>query len=109
MAPECFSLKKSENPRTVDVFAFGIMMWQCFSLKNPYSDVYSIDSYQNVVKLQEKISLSNLRPNLDLLENCSDEYIDLMKQCWNGDARERPQDFNTIIKRLIQIKETMVE
>jgi len=80
MAPEV-ALRRPYN-HTVDVFSFGILLWQICSLDQPF------EGY-DVAKHSELVVHGNDRPKLDT-KNWSGELCTLLSQCWSPNIRERP-------------------
>jgi serine/threonine protein kinase len=80
MAPEV-ALRRPYN-HTVDVFSFGILLWQICSLDQPF------EKY-DVAKHSELVVHGGDRPKLDA-KNWSVELCTLLSQCWSVNIRERP-------------------
>lgn len=94
MAPEVIS--DSPYSESCDVYSFGIIMWELFFEKTPFSEY-------NVLILPGKI-LNGLRPTIpNLLQTSFEEYFNLMQDCWAQDPTKRPK-FKTVLKRLKMIQ-----
>ncbi|XP_062510364.1 uncharacterized protein LOC134186411 isoform X2 [Corticium candelabrum] len=94
-APETFFEKK--YGASVDVYSFGIVMWEIMSQKVPYDDCRTSYMYQ----LAELVRQGQ-RPSLH--DNEPADYISLMKRCWDGNPQKRPM-FGEILTRLDLLQE----
>ena len=107
MAPEVMSNYYGQNAEYgggVDVYAYGIVLWELVGHKQPWHDISDVlkkevhssnltDSIFTAVK-------SGIRPRIDksMLETMqSTEYFDLMRQCWDTEPSKRPE-FSKIVK-----------
>lgn len=69
-----------------DIYSFGILLWEIFSLKVPFAD-YSLNSSQLIYKIANE----KLRPNLNLLETQTPLWIkEIILRCWDDDVFSRP-------------------
>lgn len=85
VAPEVF--RGEPYSSSVDVYAFGIVLWELFCFKKPYEN-------QDAVNLPYLVALDHLRP--PLLQHIPPHLATLMANCWNPDASVRPH-FDTIV------------
>ena len=80
--------------QSIDVYSFGILLWQLLSGKIPFYDL------KNDIKNQ---ILQGYRPSIgDLPSNIAEEHeeiVELMKACWDANPRGRPS-FGEIISIL---------
>jgi serine/threonine protein kinase len=87
MAPEVFS--STEYDERVDVFSFGIMMYEVLTRTVPYEDKWALD-----VPASARIGLHIIqghRPNTQLVNpSCLPKTVELMSECWAGDPSTRP-------------------
>ena len=108
LAKDCYEkdvyVKKSDTPLPIkwmsieslrdnifttksDVWSFGILLWELFTLAgNPYPGV-QIDA-EFYIKLRNGYRM--LKP-----EYCCDEIYSIMLNCWNNEPEKRP-DFNQL-------------
>ena len=91
MATECFYGKFSAK---TDVWAFGITMWEIFTLakEQPYNHLLDQEVVEDAIK----------GPNRTLLKQpaeCPQDIFDVMKACWLHDAGQRPT-FDELYKML---------
>ena len=81
MAPECFNGIFSEKS---DVWAFGVTMWELFSLakKPPYPHLSDEEVIHNALKREHRQSPS--QPTA-----CPDHVYETMEKCWTADMTQR--------------------
>ena len=81
MATECFSGKFSEKS---DVWAFGVTMWELFTLakKLPYPHLSDEEVIHNALKREHRQFPS--QPTA-----CPDHVYEIMEQCWTVDMTQR--------------------
>lgn len=84
MAPELMHTSSEYGP-AVDVYSFGIVMWECLELTVPWREFHETSMIFEVV-------LSGRRPGISQssVENAPQKYIELMKQCLDHDPKKRP-------------------
>ncbi|GLC33198.1 hypothetical protein PLESTM_000035000 [Pleodorina starrii] len=80
MAPESF-VEGEPVDSSADVYAFGILMWELISGKQPYHD-------RNLKQLPHEVVNKGLRPTFP--PNTPDVYKSLAKSCWSPLPRNRP-------------------
>ncbi|TYI70628.1 hypothetical protein E1A91_D08G234800v1 [Gossypium mustelinum] len=90
MAPELLNGSSTKVSEKVDVFSFGISMWEILTGEEPYADMHCGAIIGGIVK-------NTLRPPIP--EHCDPEWRKLMEQCWSPDPESRPS-FTEITKRL---------
>uniref|UniRef100_A0A7N1A2F3 Protein kinase domain-containing protein n=1 Tax=Kalanchoe fedtschenkoi TaxID=63787 RepID=A0A7N1A2F3_KALFE len=90
MAPELLNGSSSKVSEKVDVFSFGIALWEILTGEEPYSDMHCGAIIGGIVK-------NTLRPPIP--QRCDSEWKKLMEQCWSPDPEERPS-FTEITNRL---------
>ena len=83
MAPECMLGEKYNHK--VDVYSFGILLWEIFALKIPFKGFNRYDYIEKVCK-------KNLRPGR---VECPSLTKSIMKECWLRNPSERP-DFDRV-------------
>ena len=85
MAPEMMQAQTKIGP-SVDIYSFGVVMWEVWSRKKPWSELSNNQEIFKAVR-DEKRTL----PSLDKDdENVPDGYDDLMKRCLKYNANQRP-------------------
>jgi hypothetical protein len=83
-----------------DVWSFGVVLWEIFSLGNK---PYGIDSYEDMkVKILSGYRLP-APDDMEQLDDGKDMYNQVMLPCWHGEANKRPK-----FKKLAAQMETMV-
>ncbi|KAL4558588.1 hypothetical protein LXL04_036789 [Taraxacum kok-saghyz] len=90
MAPELLNGSTTRVSEKVDVFSFGITMWEILTGEEPYANMHCGAIIGGIVK-------DTLRPTIP--ERCDPEWKKLMEQCWAGNPTVRPS-FTEITKTL---------
>lgn len=90
MAPELLSGKSKMVTEKVDVYSFGIVMWELLTGEDPYTDMHCASIIGGIVN-------DTLRPQIPSW--CDPEWKSLMESCWSSDSKERPS-FSEISQRL---------
>uniref|UniRef100_A0A8C1ZRG6 receptor protein-tyrosine kinase n=1 Tax=Cyprinus carpio TaxID=7962 RepID=A0A8C1ZRG6_CYPCA len=78
-----------------DVWSYGILLWEIFSLgKSPYPNILVDSKFYKMIKCGYQMS----RPDF-----ASPEMYTIMKMCWNLDAAERPtfSKISQLIERML--------
>lgn len=90
MAPELLNGSSNRVSEKVDVFSFGITMWEILTGEEPYANMHCGAIIGGILK-------NTLRPPMP--ELCDPEWRKLMEQCWSADPEARPS-FTEIRNRL---------
>ncbi|NXH66358.1 FES kinase, partial [Hydrobates tethys] len=91
-APEALNYGRYSSES--DVWSFGILLWEAFSLGAvPYTN---LSNQQTREAVEQGV-------RLDPPEQCPEEVYRLMQRCWEYDPRKRPS-FSTIHQDLIAIR-----
>ncbi|XP_010913370.1 uncharacterized protein [Elaeis guineensis] len=90
IAPECLHGNESLVSEKIDVFSFGIVMWELLTGEEPYADLHHGAILGGIVS-------NTLRPAVP--DSCDPDWRSLMEQCWSAEASERPS-FAEIASRL---------
>eukprot|EP00250_Pteridium_aquilinum_P015588 c22657_g1_i1 orf=232-1950(-) len=80
MAPEMLSQKP--YTRKVDIYSFGIVLWELLTAHLPYEDMGAVQAAFCVIN-------KNTRPPIP--EDCPSLLKDLMCHCWSTEPEERPE------------------
>lgn len=97
MAPEMISHK--HYSKKVDVYSFGIVLWELVTRLVPYQDMTPVQVAYAVVN-------KNLRPTIP--DDCPTELADLMEQCWKDNPERRP-NFYQIVQILEDVEMSLPE
>ncbi|KAG6691417.1 hypothetical protein I3843_10G061400 [Carya illinoinensis] len=90
MAPELLNGSSSKVSEKVDVFSFGIVLWEILTGEEPYANMHYGAIIGGIVN-------NTLRPPVP--SYCDSEWRFLMEQCWAPDPVVRPS-FTEITQRL---------
>jgi serine/threonine protein kinase len=90
MAPELLNGSSSKVSEKVDVFSFGIVLWEILTGEEPYANMHYGAIIGGIVN-------NTLRPTIP--NYCDIEWRTLMEQCWAPNPAVRPS-FTEIASRL---------
>ncbi|XP_044507849.1 uncharacterized protein LOC123227211 [Mangifera indica] len=90
MAPELLNGSSSKVSEKVDVFSFGIVLWEILTGEEPYANMHYGAIIGGIVN-------NTLRPLVP--SSCDYDWRLLMEQCWAPDPVARPS-FTEIARRL---------
>jgi len=91
VAPEMFTSEaRARYSLKVDVYSFGMVLWELWEKKTPFSEFTSRFDIMDAVR-------GGKRPEIS--DNCPKGYRDLIQRCVAQKPSDRP-NFNTIVKEL---------
>lgn len=90
MAPELLSGKSGMVTDKIDVYSFGIVMWELLTGDEPYADMHCGSIIGGIMH-------NKLRPAVPSW--CDPAWRSLMERCWSTDPEQRPP-FSEISKEL---------
>ncbi|XVE84781.1 hypothetical protein DITRI_Ditri17bG0039900 [Diplodiscus trichospermus] len=90
MAPELLNGSSIRVSEKVDVFSFGVALWEILTGKEPYASMHCGAIIGGIVN-------NTLRPPVPA--RCDPEWRKLMEECWSFDPEVRPS-FTEITNRL---------
>ncbi|KAJ0682227.1 putative protein kinase TKL-Pl-4 family [Helianthus annuus] len=85
MAPEV--IKRKSYGRKVDVYAFGLILWEMVAGTIPYKDM-------TPVQAAFAVAHKNLRPSIPA--NCPPAMRALIEQCWSSHPEKRPEFWQVV-------------
>ncbi|XP_048129082.1 uncharacterized protein LOC115743289 isoform X2 [Rhodamnia argentea] len=97
MAPELLNGTNNRVSEKVDIFSFGIAMWEMLTGEEPYANMHCGAIIGGIVS-------NTLRPPIP--ERCDPEWRELMEECWSADPSNRPT-FTQITMRLQTMLKTL--
>ena len=97
LAPEV--MKGDEYDIKIDVYSFGIILWELCTLQKPFEEYDHKYSGKPGILFKSAV-IEGLRPTVP--RNYNEDYIKLMKDCWEGNPSSRPT-FDDIVERLEEI------
>ncbi|CAH9086786.1 unnamed protein product [Cuscuta europaea] len=90
MAPELLNGNSNLVSEKVDIFSFGVVMWELLTGEEPYADLHYGAIIGGIVS-------NTLRPTVP--ESCDPDWRALMERCWSAEPSERPS-FSEIANEL---------
>ncbi|KAK9715261.1 hypothetical protein RND81_06G153700 [Saponaria officinalis] len=97
MAPELLNASSTLVSQKVDVYSFGIVMWELLTGEEPYADMSSAEIIAGTIK-------GTLRPEIPSW--CDPTWRSPMERCWSSDPDSRPH-FSEIAKHLRDMSTSM--
>jgi len=95
MAPEIL-LESHDYNEKIDVYSFGIVMYELFVCQRPYKDCV-FESFEEFVQV-----IAVYHQRLELPETVRESMRRLITNCWAPNAQDRP-DFKEVIKMIDKI------
>ena len=78
-APEVLRSERYDNK--VDVFSFGVILWEIHAQKLPYTNM-------NAMQIAVAVATQDYRPPAP--PNCPEPFRELMEECWHPRPKQRP-------------------
>ncbi|GIL55537.1 hypothetical protein Vafri_11098 [Volvox africanus] len=102
VAPEVFDVQNFVITDRVDVYAFGIILWEMLAGRRPWEG-------HNHVIIAVLVAMHKRRPPLGLLsdERCPPKLRSLIHACWDPDPARRPAAAE-IVKALALVQEALL-
>lgn len=96
MAPELFD--GGSVTEKVDVYSFGILLWECLTGQIPWHDVPS------PMQIIYYVGVLNQRPKMPVI--APENLKQLIQECWKENPKDRPT-FKEILVRLLEMQQQM--
>ncbi|RHZ80444.1 hypothetical protein Glove_136g103 [Diversispora epigaea] len=83
-----------------DIYSLGIIMWEVITGETPFGDYERNDEHENDDDYEHYLTLyivKGFRPKI--YEYIPNEYVTLMKQCWDANPDNRP-DANRVCEKM---------
>jgi len=90
MAPEMLEMSSNMVSTKVDVYSFGIIMWEILTGKEPYAGMHHGGVIGGILS-------NTLRPTVPA--SCDPQWRELMELCWSNEPDKRPT-FTEVVSRL---------
>ena len=87
MAPEVLMSAPFYDDK-VDVYSFGMFLWELLTNKVPYKDLNPAQIVKKVIELGERPPIPS---------DCPPQLAKLIQDCWAGDPKERPSMVQIVI------------
>lgn len=101
MAPEVLEQNNQVFDEKIDIYSFGIILYELISQKIPYEEYEKTKKYKDQDDIKYNIINNNLRPTIP--SDCPVIISKLINQCLSSEAKKRPQT-----KKIIQILKEIV-
>eukprot|EP00540_Astrosyne_radiata_P007513 CAMPEP_0116837430 /NCGR_PEP_ID=MMETSP0418-20121206/8648_1 /TAXON_ID=1158023 /ORGANISM="Astrosyne radiata, Strain 13vi08-1A" /LENGTH=476 /DNA_ID=CAMNT_0004467311 /DNA_START=12 /DNA_END=1442 /DNA_ORIENTATION=- len=93
MAPEM--IQRNWHTKSVDVYSFGVLLWELCSLERPFLNFSSAEHYARVVQHKERPGLCYYWPK---------KLQALIQKCWSHNCGQRPT-MSAVVKSLEEIQQ----
>mmetsp|Transcript_21901 Transcript_21901/g.57172 ORF Transcript_21901/g.57172 Transcript_21901/m.57172 type:complete len:189 (+) Transcript_21901:3-569(+) len=89
MAPELLRTGSSKYGKEVDVYSYGIILWELLCRATPWEKQVP-DTGAHFIGALRNAVVRGARPQIPADTDFPDHFIDLTTACWSGIAEERP-------------------
>jgi serine/threonine protein kinase len=91
-APEVLS--RQAYGAAIDVYSFGIVMWEIYTRLQPYDDQVLPVFYADLIDM---ICVRRVRPTIP--PGCPEGWKELMEECWSHNSKDRSM-FQAIVPKI---------
>lgn len=109
MAPEVYphrGEKMLHYDKKIDVYSFGIILWEALELSQPWThDGTRFQRGPLNSKIMNAVEAGE-RPPISNEDEAPKGYVSLVKACWDGDPKRRP-NFRDVLYRLQDMEAAM--
>jgi len=97
-------MNNEEFDKTIDVYSFGIILWQIYTLQEPFANYDDLDEFKHAICV---VGIRPAIPPYDpTFKQCQrptpTSLRSLMQSCWHADRRRRPS-FTDIVVLLNEV------
>ncbi|GIL56597.1 hypothetical protein Vafri_11937 [Volvox africanus] len=98
MAPEVLNTSNRIITHRVDIYAFGVILWEMLAGVRPWAGF-------EMVQVAASVALGRQRPPLGVLstDRCPPRLKALIQSCWDGDPGRRPAAAE-VVKELLLVQ-----
>lgn len=89
MAPELMQSESGQYGKEVDVYSFGIVLWELMARRTPWEEEITVQGIEFSVALRSAV-LAGERPRLPDAPEFPGRYVEFVQQCWAGNPTSRP-------------------
>ncbi|KAG2488374.1 hypothetical protein HYH03_013063 [Edaphochlamys debaryana] len=103
VAPECFDVSVGAITHKVDIYSYGVLMWEMLSGAQPWSGMEPVNIAMQVTMMERRLPM----PPRDAPGSCKQRWPSKLQQvieeCWDKDPFRRPAA-SELLKRLALVR-----
>ena len=108
LAPEI--LRGEHGGQASDVYSFGVVLWELLTWRLPWGEETNPFSIINIVLQGRQLRIPDISELPAGNMPCYDEYVSLVKRCWEMDPNRRPtmdivvQELRSMLTDIVKVK-----